>query len=223
MAGKRHRRIEPPGKAAIRAKADAAESRSAGMSAAEPRVAIAPAVDRTPAPASVPLEDAAAVVVDKVKSKGGRPTKYTKQLGIEICTHISAGLSLRSIQDLDGMPDRGTVLRWVIEDREGFAAIYARAREIQLECEADEIVDIADDGRNDWMEREGRDGETYVVANKEAVSRSSLRVSTRQWRLARLMQGKYGDKIEQKHTGMEAFAAIWSQMGGGASKAKAGP
>lgn len=149
---------------------------------------------------------------------GGRPTLYTEALGIAVCNHIASGLSLRQIEKLPGMPTKTTVLNWALEDRDGFLTIYTRARELQLECEADEINDIADDGSNDFMERLGRDGETKLVYNRDSVDRSKLRVETRKWRLTKLAPQKYGDKIEQKHTGMEAFAAIWSQMGGGASK-----
>jgi hypothetical protein len=38
--------------------------------------------------------------------------------------------------------------------REGFSARYTRAREIQAMHIADELLSIADDGSNDWMERE---------------------------------------------------------------------
>ena len=144
---------------------------------------------------------------------GGRPTTYTEDLGLEVCEHIASGLSLRSIEAIPGMPARTTVLRWALEDRGGFNAIYVRARELQLEAEADEIVDISDDGKNDWMERETGRGETITVLNKEAVDRSKLRVETRKWRLQRLMGNRYGDKIEQKHTGDAAFAAVWQSMG----------
>lgn len=34
-----------------------------------------------------------------------------------------------------------------------------RAREAQVDTLADEILDIADDSANDWIERFGRDGE----------------------------------------------------------------
>lgn len=158
----------------------------------------------------------------QVADTNGRPTIYTEALGLSICAHIADGLSLRKIEALPGMPAKITILTWALDDREGFRTIYARARELQLEAEADEIADIADDGRNDFMERANKDGETTLVYNREHVDRSKLRVETRKWRLTKLAPHKYGDKIEQKHTGMEAFAAIWSQMGGGASKSKTG-
>ena len=38
-----------------------------------------------------------------------------------------------------------------------FAAQYAQAREVQYLAIADELLEIADDGRNDWMHRNGND------------------------------------------------------------------
>ena len=53
----------------------------------------------------------------------------------------------------------------------------------------DEVLEIADDGSNDWMERDGRD-----VENSEAIARSRLRVDTRKWVLSRMLPKMYGDK-----------------------------
>ena len=152
-------------------------------------------------------------VAPEEKNLGGRPSIYTEAMALEVCNHIASGISLRSIEQMPGMPSRASVLKWVLEDRQGFASIYARARELQLECEADEIVDIADDGSNDFTQRAQSNGDTIEVFNREAVERSKLRVSTRQWRLARLMQGKYGDKIEQTHKADAAFLDLWQTMG----------
>jgi hypothetical protein len=59
---------------------------------------------------------------------------------------------------------------------------------------ADEIIDIADDGSNDWMERELESGKTIEVLNAEHVARSRLRVDARKWVAAKLKPKKYGDK-----------------------------
>ena len=60
---------------------------------------------------------------------------------------------------------------------------------------ADEILDICDDGSNDWIERQNKDGSTYETVNSEVINRSRLRVDTRKWLLSKLMPKKYGDKI----------------------------
>ncbi len=120
-----------------------------------------------------------------------RPSDYNELVADQIVERLSEGLSLRQICDAEDMPARSTVLRWV-RDHASFRALYALARELQIDLMADEILDVADDGSNDWME--GRNGEEVV--NGEAIARSRLRVDTRKWLLSKLMPKKYGDKLE---------------------------
>jgi hypothetical protein len=98
------------------------------------------------------------------------------------------------------MPAESTVRDWVVSNRDGFSAKYAQAREAGYLKIADELLDIADDGRNDWEERETR-GSTYIALNKEAVERSKLRVETRKWLLSKMLPKVYGDKITNEITG----------------------
>jgi hypothetical protein len=95
---------------------------------------------------------------------------------------------------MEGMPDKSFVLDWLAADP-SFAAQYARAREEQADTFADDIVEIADDARNDWMERHGKDDLGWVE-NGEHIQRSKLRVDARKWTAAKLRPKKYGDKIE---------------------------
>jgi hypothetical protein len=67
-----------------------------------------------------------------------------------------------------------------------------RARELQAEHFADEIVDIADDGRNDFMMRVRERGEEFVDVNREHLERSKIRIATRQWVMERILSNKYG-------------------------------
>ena len=53
---------------------------------------------------------------------------------------------------------------------------------------------MADDGRNDFMERVRQNGETFVDANREHLERSKIRISTRQWIIERILANKYGPK-----------------------------
>ncbi len=59
----------------------------------------------------------------------------------------------------------------------------------------DEITDIADDGSNDYIEQEQKNGKIARVLDGEHVQRSRLRVDTRKWVLARMLPKIYGDKI----------------------------
>lgn len=100
------------------------------------------------------------------------------------------------------MPDERTVRRWYVDDVEGFAPHYARARDIGLEAMAEDLFDIADDGRNDWTERENeRTGQTFTVVDSEHINRSRLRVDTRKWYLSKLAPKRYGDRLALEHGG----------------------
>ena len=124
----------------------------------------------------------------------GRPTIYTEELALEICTRLASGRSLRSISNDEDMPDARTVHYWRLSNPSFFQQ-YEAARQIQAETLVDELLDIADDGTNDWMERTGKDGENLGwVVNGEAVQRSRLRLDTRKWYASKIIPKIYGEK-----------------------------
>lgn len=125
----------------------------------------------------------------------GRPTKYTPELADEILSRLCEGESLRSICEDEDKPSAGTVIGWVVEDREGFSERYALARQAQAHRWADEILEIADDGRNDVHL-----GEKGPVLNSDVIQRSRLRVDTRKWLLSKLLP-TYADKVEMTGEG----------------------
>jgi len=93
--------------------------------------------------------------------------------------------------------NRGEFYVWLSQDPK-LADQYARAKDACAELLADEIVDIAEDGRNDWVERENaRTGETYIALNREAIERSRLRIDARKWVASKLLPKRYGDRIQQ--------------------------
>lgn len=113
------------------------------------------------------------------KRKIGRPTDYTKDMADKICEKISGGLSLRAICAEAGMPARGTVYRWLIENAD-FQDQYARAREKQADYFAEEIIEIADSAE----------------AESAAVSKAKLQIDARKWAASKIAPKKYGDKQE---------------------------
>jgi hypothetical protein len=134
------------------------------------------------------------------KKQTGRPSDFTQKTADAICTRLAAGESLRAICLSDGMPDKSTVFRWLAIN-EPFRDQYARAREAQADFYAEEIIEISDDGTNDWMERrseaeKGAGIESGWVLNGEHVQRSRLRVDARKWFASKVAPKKYGDKIE---------------------------
>ena len=84
-------------------------------------------------------------------------------------------------------------MRWLNSSDE-FRAQYACAREMQADSLFDEVLDIADDGRNDWMEkRDDEGGNLGWKENGEALKRSQLRIDARKWIAGKLRPKKYGD------------------------------
>lgn len=132
---------------------------------------------------------------------GGRPTDYNEEKAAEICERLASGESLRSICLDEDMPVRSTVFRWLSHHDE-FSIQYTRAREEQADAIFDEILDIADDGRNDWMEKNGSDGESLGWQfNAEAARRSQIRIDARKWMAGKMRPKKYSDKLEVAHSG----------------------
>lgn len=72
---------------------------------------------------------------------------------------------------------------------------YARAKEIQCEYIADEMLEIADDATNDFMTVVKGDI-SYEKENKEVVNRSRVRIDTRKWLLSKLVPKKFGDRVD---------------------------
>ena len=145
----------------------------------------------------------------KGAAKMGRPkgtTTYTKAVADKICERLANGESLKSICRDASMPPESTVRLWASRTDHPFAEQYARARELGFWSMADELLDIADDGSNDWMVREGRDGEPSWTLNGEHVQRSKLRLDQRRWLLSRMMPKTFGDKVTTEHTGADGGA-----------------
>jgi transposase len=80
------------------------------------------------------------------------------------------------------MPAESTVRFWAVEDRNGFAAQYARAREAQVEAMGEDLIEIADNNTGD-------------------PQRDRLRVDARKWLMSKVAPKKYGDKVETVHSG----------------------
>ena len=126
----------------------------------------------------------------------GRPSIYSDELALQICERLADGESLRSVCATEGFPNERTVRRWALDDKHPFSPQYTRARELGYHKMADEMLEIADDGTNDYVTRENKDGSTYEALDSEHVQRSRLRVDTRKWLLGKALPKLYGDKVE---------------------------
>lgn len=113
---------------------------------------------------------------------GGRPSSFTQETADLICERIAEGESLRQICEDEGMPHRVTVLRW-LDSNGGFAAKYARARELQGDVMDEKILAVADECTN------------------ENAQAARVKIDAYKWRAAKLAPKKYGDKVQQEISG----------------------
>jgi len=102
---------------------------------------------------------------------------WDSDLEQSVLSDIESGLSLR-VAGENNRISASAIIRH-IQDSDDFAKQYARAKDIQLERMADDIVTIADSAESD----------DHQVAR--------LRVDTRKWLLSKLVPKKYGDRVEQ--------------------------
>lgn len=138
----------------------------------------------------------------------GRPSSYTPEIGKKICALIADGKSLREIDSLEDMPSKSTILEWLVTGQHAeFSDQYARAREIQLESAADELLEIADTPQLGIIETIKPDG-SVEVKKEDMLGHRKLQLDTRKWILARRLPKKYGDKLTQEITGKDGTALI---------------
>lgn len=110
--------------------------------------------------------------------KMGRPSGYSEEVADMICQELMAGKSLRTICAMEGMPAASTVYAWLGQYRE-FSAQYARAREVQADVLADEMIEIAD--------------------TEPDPNRARVMIDARKWLASKLRPKKYGDRVELDH------------------------
>ena len=60
----------------------------------------------------------------------------------------------------------------------------------------DEIIEIADDDQNDYIEQTLPSGDIIEKVNSEHIQRSRLRVDARKWVLSKMNPKKYGEKLD---------------------------
>lgn len=146
----------------------------------------------------------------KPKDKRGRPTDYTTKLAELICERVAThDFGLRMLTKMyDDIPDKATINRWRRKYPE-FRAQYAQAKCEQMEFLTEDILDIADDGTNDWMEVYDKEGECLGWRlNGEHVQRSRVRIDTRKWLACKLAPKIYGELSNNSTNPNETFDKI---------------
>ncbi len=110
----------------------------------------------------------------------GRPSTYSNKLTDKICTRLAVGESLRSICKDAKIPAMSTVMLW-LQEHDDFSEQYARAREIQAESHADEII--------------------YIADHEEDINRAKVKIDARKWTASKLKPKKYGSFQQVEHIG----------------------
>lgn len=105
---------------------------------------------------------------------------YTTEVGDAICERIASGESLRSVCRDKAMPNKSTVLRWLVSEQ-AFRAQYEVSKDVGIDERFEEIDEL--------------------VAKESDTPRARLIWDMRRWELSKLAPKKYGDKITQENTG----------------------
>jgi hypothetical protein len=148
------------------------------------------------------MSSAAEITADQPKRQVGRPSAYSQKTAQQICELLTEPMSLREIARLPDMPPVRTIMNWLLTHEE-FRQQYAQAREYQADAIFDEVIEIADDGTNDWMARQSAEDRELYELNGEHVQRSRLRIDARKWAAGKLAPKKYGDKLTAEVTGAD--------------------
>ena len=127
--------------------------------------------------------------------KKASKSTYTVQMANLICIRLSEGESLKRIVMDEGMPDRATVYRWLLE-QPAFCDKYARAREEQADTLADEIIAIADESPEINEVRDKHGDVIDIKIDSGYVAYQKQRIEARKWTAMKLKPKKYGDKLE---------------------------
>lgn len=151
-----------------------------------------------------------------MKKPRKKHVKRTPAVEKAVLRFLAAGLLPPEIEKRPGMPSKRQIYAWAGDIDSAFSRDYTRARQTGYIRLADEILEISDDGTNDWMEARGG----YVV-NREATERSRLRVDTRKWLLSKALPKIWGDKLDvtNKHEAGDSFKAMWAALANGGVQA----
>lgn len=137
-----------------------------------------------------------------VKGKPLTPSERLSKIGIAaICDHVASGESLLSWTKANGF-NYVTVLNWIEADSKR-AENYARAREVRAEVTFEALDDVSE-------EAAGADTAVKVAGLR-------LKADNIKWKLARMSPKKYGDRVEQVHSGAIGIGQVLAELDGASS------
>jgi hypothetical protein len=114
--------------------------------------------------------------------------EYDRDTADHVLEQVSLGKTVSEACRDIGV-NKGTFFGWVRKNVDGITERYDVARDLCLECRADELVQLADDASAD-------------------PQRSKLMLHARMWELARLKPQKYGDRNKIEHSGAVDMGSV---------------
>jgi hypothetical protein len=113
----------------------------------------------------------------------GRPSKYSTQLGIDICNYVASSTDgmRKMCRNNEKFPCADTLMQWRLNYPD-FSARYAQAKLVQADLFAEEIIDIIDD----------------CETISDNVMKARAQVDARKWIACKLLPKAYGDKVQNE-------------------------
>jgi len=116
-----------------------------------------------------------------------------------ICEQIETGRSLRSIlKEDDNMPSSSTFFIWLKNDALKTKR-YELATDLRTDALFDEIIDIAYNTQEGTTTKETERG--VEITTGDMLGHRRLKIDALKWSLSKLNPKKYGEKIQQEHSG----------------------
>ena len=143
---------------------------------------------------------------------GAPQFKWTEEIEDAICAAIA--VSANGLDDICKENKEFPCVRLIytrLIQSEPFMQKYARARELQQQLLADQLIPLSDKDRICHKRTINADGSEETV-RLDQVERSKLQIETRKWVLARLNPKKYGDKIQAEHSGEVAIKRVIADL-----------
>jgi hypothetical protein len=137
---------------------------------------------------------------------------YNKEYAAIALAGLHDGMSLREICRQQrainpDFPSPSGIRHWYVENGDAgddnFQERYALARRAQGQHWAEEVLTIADEGQNDYMDRLRRDGKIDRKVDNECVQRSKLRIEARKWLLSKLHPDVYAERFLHQTLGAD--------------------
>jgi hypothetical protein len=114
-----------------------------------------------------------------------------RAIALEVCQRVANGEYLSAVcKSSPRFPTAQCFWCWRNDDPIIFAA-YADAQEARAERLADEIVEVADEKPNHFVDEKGRER-----IDPGSVAHQKLRVDTRRWVAAKLLPKRYGEYLD---------------------------